>query len=124
MPAKRKTAGSETWGIRWQDVADATDAASSHYGCVVEYGVVFLLPYKGALHTIPHVTAHILRRRGKADEVHASGTCPVGGNRGAASMCGAFMRALQTAIDNYELRMQDKRYDRDTAATPLPGFER
>lgn len=121
MPAKNRNVSGQSWGITYADVAAQQDAVESHHNCTVEFGIVRYLPYKAAGGRVWGVSCTAVLRRGKPDQVVGVGQCQVGGNRGAASMAGAMLRALIDAGDNLEERTSTPA--RRVVTAKLPGFE-
>ena len=108
--------------ISWADVALAHEEHESEHKCRIEYGVVCRRKYKAALRPSWEVVAHAATNPGRATEIRGSGTCDVGGPRGARTMAAAVLRAMMAATADLERRRGDKLYDRDTAPERLPGM--
>lgn len=120
MPAKQKTGSSTSWGISWADVGQALQDCESHNNCTIEFRVDYIALYKGASFRTWNVTALARVHRGKPNEICGLGTCSMGGNKGAASMAGAYLRALLDACDNLQDRKDSVRKRPVVEQLPLP----
>lgn len=118
MPAQRKNVSGQSWGITYADVGDYQDAVESTHSCTLEWGIVRYAPYKGSNHKIWEVVCTASIRRGKPDAIVGLGQCQVGGNRGAASMAGAYLRSAMSAIDNLEARKTKPRHAPEQSRLP------
>lgn len=115
-------ASGQSWGITYADVAQAHEEHESSHHCIITWGVHRVKKYRNSPSASWVVVANATRRAGRADEVRGSGSCDVGGSKGAASFAGALLRAMMDACDDLDRRAQDKRYDRDHQPERLPGM--
>lgn len=120
MPAKVKMGGSTSWGISWADVADAVQVHEAETHCRVYFRTDLAVPKVGspARYFVVSCWADSSVRVEKP--LVGFGECRLGGNRGAASMAGAYLQALLLACDDLEERRRNPLRAQETAR--LPGF--
>jgi len=106
MPAKPKSFGSQSWGISWADIGQAIEEHEATHSCTIEVSVYYVKLYKSSPYRTWQVVGRAIVRRGTPHEVCGLGMCDVGGNKGAASMAGAYLRAILDACDNLENRLR------------------
>lgn len=120
MPARKKNVGGQTWGISYADVGQAIEEHEATYSCTIEIGVYYVKLYKSAPYRTWQVVARALVNRGTPKEICGYAQCDVGGNKGAASMAGAYLRAIMDACEDLERRRQAPL--KRPLAERLPGF--
>lgn len=116
MPAAKKGGGQ--WGITWAEVAESIDDFEERYGCTIEHTVQRGLIFAKGSTRVWTVYCRAVSGRAGAYRIEGYAKCTVGGNSGAASFPGAFLRALIDACDDLGRRRDNKRYDRDTPVPP------
>jgi hypothetical protein len=121
MPAKKKPGGNGSWGITYGDVGQALEEHQVQHNCTIEFSVYYYKKFKAASYYTWSVVAHARWRRDTPEEVRGVGSCEVGSGNGAASMPGAYLRALMSACDDLEKRRASPRKAQELAR--LPGFE-
>lgn len=120
MPARGKNVSGQSWGITYADVGAQQDEVERYHSCKVEWSVHRYCPYKASEHKVWEVVCTATIRAGQPTALVGIGSCQVGGNRGAASMAGAMLRAVIDAGDNLEARKVKPRHAPEVLK--LPGF--
>lgn len=121
MPAVKKSPANGGWGITWADVGVSQVEHQRHHRCVIEFSVYHYQKYKkNEALWVWSVVAHARRHANQPDEVRGWGTCDVGHGSGAASMPGAFLRALLNATTDLEDRVMHPTKAQEQHR--LPGF--
>lgn len=121
MPAKRKNVGSQSWGITYADVGAAIEEYESVNGCTIELGVYYTRLYKSAHYRSWQVVGRAFIHRNTPREICGLAQCDVGGNKGAASMAGAFLRAIIDSCEDLQKRRAQPSSRPEVMR--LPGFD-
>lgn len=113
MPAPRKNPGGFD-GITWKEVQAAEEEYCVHYNCRVEW--IATWEHYGGVggRRWFTVTCYAISGREGPGRLIGSGDCPVGANRGASTVPGAFLRSLLVACEDLARRRLEPRYNRDT----------
>jgi len=117
MPAAQKSVGGN-WGITWQDVERSEDEYAAQYRCKFEWVAVWVRFSPRSDRRVLSIGCYAVSGRSGSDRLSGYGGCLVGGNRGAASVPGAYLRSMMDAAEDLENRRAQPRYNRDNPVAP------
>ena len=119
MP-KSSSPGGGQWGLSWNDLQQAEQEYSVLHRCRIEWRAAWVRygPASSRCHLA--VVCEAVSGREGPSRVIGYGACQLGGNKGAASATGAYLRSMIDACADLEERRTSPRYNRDTAPLALP----
>lgn len=120
-PKKGSSPSGQSWGITYRMVEEAMEDYETHHNCRIEFSVTRYTPFKSAPFKVWAVVASAVDICKAGTPIRGQAECTVGGNRGAASIAGAMLRALVDACDDLEARRAKPSKAPELAR--LPGFD-
>jgi len=122
MPATKKSVGGQ-WGITWAEIEASEVEYAAKYRCQFEWVCVWVRLSPRSERRVLSIGCYAISGRSGSTRISGYGGCLVGGNRGAASVPGAYLRSMMDAAEDLETRRDQPAYNRDNPVATRISWE-